>query len=129
MERYTIYCTEEQTKKALALGAPIEVETIFACDYETSRDNKVHVSEHLAKSAPYQEYAIIPTTEQMVGWLEAQNIYLEPRHTDEEKIHVWVGSFTPLPDGVWTKSYSTIKEATLAAIDVALDYLIKVKEE
>lgn len=25
MNRYTIYCTPEQTKKALELGAPIEV--------------------------------------------------------------------------------------------------------
>lgn len=129
MERYTIYCTEEQVKKALKLGALIEVETILASDYETSRDNKVHVSEHLAKSAPYQEYAIIPTAEQMIGWLEEQ--YFNEIHVEQNARKTWSYIMYDKKDNCIDEQYgyTTRKEATLAAIDVALDYLIKVKEE
>ena len=48
MDRYTIYCTEEQTKKALELGAPIESEYI----------------ELICKS-----FLIYPTAEQMIGFI------------------------------------------------------------
>lgn len=48
MEQYTIYCSDEQTKKALELGAPLE----YHCPNE--RESVYHR----------------PTAEQMLGWLE-----------------------------------------------------------
>ena len=115
MNRYEIKCTEEQTKKALELGAPID----FFEENDEHNEHVVHVGQGL--------YAIIPTAEQIIGWLEDKEIFLEMRHTDEKMFHIWVGSFIPYPDGSWTKSYPTIKEATLAAIDAALEYLTNQK--
>lgn len=49
MKRYTVYCTKEQTEKALKLGAPIEMEYL----------------DLICKSFPIE-----PTAEEMLGWLE-----------------------------------------------------------
>lgn len=115
MNRYTIYCTEEQTKKALELGAPIE-------QYKAA-----YVSELFPYCVEYKDdvrvVTVYPTAEQMIGWLEEQEniaeicikrygnwryeIYIEPYHHQEE------GGFL------------SRKEATLAAIDKALEYLSK----
>lgn len=35
MDRYTIYCTSEQTNKALELGAPIKVHDTYIQTYKT----------------------------------------------------------------------------------------------
>ena len=63
MDRYTINCTSEQTKKALALGAPIDHSGVPFEDLES-----------LGYSEYYKTiiYGIIPTAEQMIGWLEEQ---------------------------------------------------------
>ncbi len=117
MERYTIYCTEEQTKKALELGAPIEVGT----EKCTLPDNIMFI-----KKGQYHVAAIIPTAEQMIGWLDEQGIMFNLKHQK---------------DGYCLISIETEKEiikmdidgsiyrntATLAAIDSALDYLSKNK--
>ena len=113
MNRYTIYCTPEQTKKALELGAPIE---IVPHDYD--RKSKYTEIENGALKHP--------TAEEMIGWLEEQEniieicikrigtwryeIYIEPHYHEEGG------------------GYSTREKACLAAIDAALDYLIKNKE-
>lgn len=55
---YTIYCTPEQTKKALELGVPIEKKEIQVCD------NAKHFFWH---DDFYYNY---PTIEQMIGFLE-----------------------------------------------------------
>lgn len=114
MEQYTIYCTEEQTRKALDLGAPItSYENAFISTavphFSVGIDDKNWV-----------EY-ICPTAERMIGWLETKV---------ELGLHVWRGKdyygFS-LWDGVEEIKYrvdlATRKEATLAAIDEALDYL------
>ena len=101
MKRYTLYCTLEQTMKALELGAPIDIE-----DYEP----------RLA--------CIIPTAEQMIGWLEAcyndTDITIE-RYSNGRWMY-FIG---------WQSSgyYESRQEATLAAIDAALGQIMKVKEE
>ena len=79
MNRYTIYCTEEQTKKALELGAPLN-----CCYHNDDFQNTIKIGS--------LHYVEIPTAEQMLGWLE--------------------------------DNYESRKEATLAAIDAALEYLI-----
>lgn len=113
MNKYTIYCTPQQTKKALELGAPMNyVETNtptpnitrIQCGFETDI------------------YVEIPTAEQMVGWLDEQgvkiNFYSSSRYTYE--LH-YANNYNN--DVVISESFSTCKEASLAAIDAALEYL------
>lgn len=61
MNQYIIYCTGEQTKKAIELGAPLQ--------RYTSIPNFADVIEITTS-----EYYEIPTAEQMIGWLEKQNL-------------------------------------------------------
>lgn len=94
MDIYTVYCTTEQTKKALKLGAPIATHwSIMTNDW--IYDN--------------------PLTEQMIWWLEERNMFCEIRHY-EYFHHSYV-------NGKYLGHFSSRKEATLAAIDAALDYL------
>lgn len=110
MNKYTIYCTEKQTKKALELGAPIE------------RDGY--------EDRPYIYYDgayLIPTVEQMIGWLEEQGIMfnIATNPFDEYKVIMSkAGNYDNIANIEWNKRR---KEATLAAIDAALEYLIKNK--
>ena len=105
MERYTIYCTAEQTKKAIELGAPIEIRKKHLCN--------VGLIEKV-------------TAEQMISWLEEQEgikdiAIAQPFH--------WV--FIISDDICYHSTgegFETRKEATLAAIDAALDYLSKNKK-
>lgn len=102
MEQYTIYCSEEQTKKALGFGAPIE----YHCPNE--REKVYHN----------------PTTEQMIGWLEEQFFsfdIFQPFVSWSYSIQ-YKDKVCALDDG-----YHSRKEATIAAIDAALDYLSKNK--
>lgn len=99
---YTIYCTDEQTRKALELGAPIEFQE------DASHDD--------GKSS------IDPTAEQMVGWLEEQEILIDI-DTEWNKsvlVYVWDCENKSLINNVF---HGSRKEATLAAIDAALEYL------
>lgn len=102
MKQYTIHCTEEQVKKALELGAPIEFETLGG---SSNFDMK---------------YTVTPTAEEMIGWLEEQGFYfyiMNDYHWREEVQYCnnWYHSKEDL---------GSRKEATLAAIDAALDYLV-----
>lgn len=115
MEKYTIYCTSEQTRKALELGAPIEKdwipEFLFNNEYFSLKN---------------------PTAEQMISWFEEQGFIIEVsfRGLDEpnkqgNKVFIYHlfdysewEELNPLSD-----LYKSRKEATLAAIDAALKYL------
>lgn len=128
MDRYEIRCTEEQVFKALKLGAPLEKDVAFAGDYDFDSANKVHISKHLAKTAAYQEYATIPTAEQMLGWLEEQGILIDI-DTEWNKsvlVYVWDCENKSLINNVF---HGSRKEATLAAIDAALEYLMNNRGE
>ena len=108
MDKYTIYCTEEQTKKALELGAPIK--------YKYTLDNK--------ERGKFEK----PTASQMIGWLEEQEDIKEVFVTIEYTYWHYAiilsnGRVIECED-----SYDSRKEATLAIIDAALDYLIKNKK-
>lgn len=101
MNRYTIYCTQAQAAKALELGAPIEyyLKGIFK----------------------------VPTAEQMTGWLEEQGIFVEVSKS-------FIADYQSLVHDANTnvfydEYFLSHKEAILAAIEAALDYLIKTKEE
>lgn len=118
MSDYNVFCTPEQTKKALELGAPIETYSGGDVEYVGINDCK----------------RIIPTTEQMIGWLEEQRCIIE--------ISIWNGYHNGtlywhydlcgynhtfiFNDDI--NEFESRKEATLAAIDAALDYLISRKK-
>lgn len=111
MRKYIIYCTTEQTKKACELGAPI---TKIILDKESGT-----------------KY-FIPTAEQMIGWLEEQDeisdisiLYLQHREKWIYQVYVFDGGYI---DVLNDNYFSNRKEATLAAIDVALEYLTNNKK-
>lgn len=123
MKRYTNYCTEEQIRKAFELGAPIEILPNY-----TEFRGFPFVKCQDGNERP----CVPPTAEQMIGWLEEQEEIFEI------DISVWY------PEGyerVWCfdirdkyrlhlcfhKEFESRKEATIAAIDAALEYLIQRK--
>ncbi len=134
MNRYTIYCTEEQTKKAIDLGAPIKSIPIGGREwmrpaYLTKRLNEGGWAECPAY--------YVPTAEQMIGWLEEQesirevNVYRSANYEDWYYSILGSNKQYIIIDGHLIASvgkYDIRKEATLAAIDSALDYLIKNKK-
>ena len=123
---YTLYCTEEQTRKALELGAPIKVvETL----------SQVINREFFFLKEDHKQAVLIPTAEQMRGWL-----------MDKLQVTTWHINYFPTPEkygytiiardvvieqgrGALTKDlYDSHNKATLAAIDAALRYLINNKK-
>ena len=123
MNNYTIYCTVEQVKKAFELGAPIEI----LPNYTEFRGLPL-VKCKDGNDRP----CIIPTAEQMIGWLEEQHIiervdifcfmswgYMIIR---DDLVHPYVCVAKNENEG-----FSSRKEATLAAIDAALEYLTSKK--
>lgn len=118
---YTIYCTSEQTKKALELGASITKEQSSLEMYQCVRtDEKDSIT-----GQPV--WLIPPTAEQMIGWLEVQGLtfevimackkiaYFTLWRIDDKGAHPIIGRSD--------SDYPSRKEATLKAIDLALDYL------
>lgn len=111
MNKFKIYCTEEQTKKALELGAPIEITTIdsgnpFCPNYG----------------------AVAPTAEEMVGWLEEQE-EISDLHIFKPLVHWTFELYASNGDGKNNQPlFNSRKEATIAAIDYALNFLIKNKK-
>lgn len=118
MEEYSIYCTEEQTSKALELGAPIELRS----EYYKPTENDFKLENPIACSSFTNgyHYAKCPTTEQMIAWLDSQG---------------WVVEYSRLYHGnpLWAifvddvqvvgKYYETRTDAIRAAIDFALNKL------
>lgn len=124
MHRYTIFCTSEQTKKALELGAPIEeARTLIEAQ---NRKHLMLPNDRRGFIFPY-----IPTAEQMIGWLEKQGLCIEPYRT----ACGYLCTISKVPTGSQIYSqkfegddedsgqFTTRGKAILAAIDVALKYL------
>ena len=119
MDEYTIFCTTEQTRKAFELGAPIYYEL------------ECHINLETLEREPYPDVKVnedgepilkTPTAEQMIGWLEEQIDNINLIKITNGK---WLYMFYPTNSSSHeTKSgYPTRKEATLAAINAALEYL------
>lgn len=127
MNRFEIRCTQEQTKKAIELGAPIfTFSESFADDYRTSIYDK-YCSIPPIKEEGYEDevYADIPTAEQMIGWLESKKIFVHiaPCVDISCSWHIEAIGYTSN-----IMVCKTRKEATLAAIDAALEYLTNNKK-
>lgn len=115
---YTVYCTTEQTKKAFELGAPIEILPNYI-EYRIFP---------LVKCKDGNERpCFLPTAEQMIGWLEEQDIFININHTSSG-YSSWLKTINKNKYISENLGYvSTHKEATIAAIDAALEYLEKQK--
>lgn len=124
MAKFTIYyCTPNQTKRAYELGAPIE----YAKVIDTIEGNSVRLPDDRG------EFFLIPTVEQMRGWLREEcgiQVFVSTLVGNTASLYV-KGDFTMFNvndcDGM-PKNFDTYGQAILAAIDAALDYLEKRKE-
>lgn len=120
MDEYIIRCTSEQTKKALELGAPIEILPNYT---------EYRVFPLVKCKDGNDRPCIIPTAEQMLGWLEEQGVSVEITMASQNIGYYSLnridrkGAFDFT--GRCEKTYSSRKGATLAAIDAALEYLAK----
>lgn len=129
MDKYTIYCTPEQTKKAFELGAPIEANK----DYSNGNlPETLCVYGDIIKKDAYGigECTIlhIPTTEQMIGWLEKQRNFIDVIRQENDTWLYIVYPENHSNKNITVKGFSSRKEATLAAIDAALEYLTNNKK-
>lgn len=125
MNNYTIYCTEEQTKKALKLGAPI-IYHENACT--TNSTPHFYIGERGNYQKGYILY-IIPTAEEMIGWLEKQINFID---IIRQENNTWLYIVYPenhSNKNITIKGFSSRPKATLAAIDAALEYLEKNKKK
>ena len=117
MNRYTIYCTESQTKKALELGAPIT----FARVIDTIEGKSIRIPEN------YGDFYLTPTAEQIIGWIEEQEEIFKVEITTayDEYGEGWCYCIfdKDMCNVGFNRDYPSRPEATLAAIDAALEYL------
>lgn len=105
MNKYTIYCTTEQTKKAIRLGAPIEM------------NSHSHGRPYIQDGV---NFLICPTTEQMISWLENKSLQVTIHFRGNSWYYNIMSGYKVLSI---SKNVSTRVEATLTAIDAALEYL------
>lgn len=135
---YSIYCTEEQTKKAFELGAPLSVITAknekvieaYKAFANGKRKNECTVLDNFQESCGCHLIAN-PTAEQMIGWLEKQGLW-EIQITRKWRYNGWYFYlYNSMGDDLvdFETTYLSRKEVTLAAIDAALNYLIKKRDE
>lgn len=117
--QYTIYCTPEQTKKAIELGAEVDY-----VEKNTPEPNMIR----LPWVDKFDIYAEIPTTEQMIGWLEERE-EISDLHIFKPAIRWTFELYTSNGGGKNNHPlFNTRKDATLAAIDAALEYLERQKK-
>lgn len=113
---YTIYCTAEQTKQALELGAQIE----YAKVIDTINGNSIRIPEETG------EFYLIPTAEQMIGWLQSKGCYPYTRPIKRDGKVMIVARFEFFEGGGSTDTFCGFGEdnsVILKAIDMALAYL------
>lgn len=112
MNRFTTSCTEEQTRKALELGAPIIADT-------------QEIKFASLNGLPFDvDRVVIPTTEQMLGWLRSQGF----RFKIEELSDTIVAYRATFSNWYKCGQSNTPNGATHAVIDIALGFLSKIKK-
>lgn len=111
MDKFTQYCTTEQTKAALLLNAPIESEE-WNRNYPLTRywfgDEKTMHCYH------------IPTIEQMLGWLEQQGFLVSMHYSIDGYCNVCA---TKGFNRIYESGYMSKNRALLCCIDNLLEYL------
>lgn len=118
MQDYTVYCTEEHTRRAYALGAPLETSDRL-CGWT---QHSIIIMEH---NDPV--FVRIPTTQQMIGWLREKSIIILPFWKTGIQYAIFVicnmGNDIDYIDE--TEMPYKEQQAELAAIDVAMNYIEK----
>lgn len=111
MNKYQIYCTEDQTKKAFELGAPL---IRYNC----------YIHRFVNPCGIGKECYIVPTAEQMIGWIEERLMGSIDITLDNPpikwKYEVWNKNFTCYE---CEEGFASRKDVTRAAINAALEYL------
>lgn len=119
MNRFTIFCTKTQTCKALELGAPIEAMSLKESSPNSWIGKAYIINGNIC--------ALPPTAEQMIGWLrkEMKLAISIGYNIQNDNTPVW---FYSIFNVAYSNTFSEPEEATLAAIDAALDCLITNKK-
>lgn len=135
MDKYTIYCTEEQTKKALELGAPLHTiifksvsafKALKIIDSGNLKNNHT-LLDNCQQSGDYCSKLITnPTAEQMIGWLEEKGVTVEIVKCET---HWFARTYSHENTNFNKGRFFSRKGAILASIDSALDYLTKEEGE
>lgn len=118
INQYSIHCTPEQTMKALELGAPLKI-------IDNEYDERIYQF-ICGNTQNGKALYIIPTAEEMIGWLEEQNDIEEITIQRNRAFHSWAYLVTNKRNKLISSSnrYQSRKEATISAIDAALEYLV-----
>lgn len=125
MEKYTIFCTKEQARKALELGAPVQFKT--SCHYDLQNGKFIPYPD-LDIDINGEPILIPPTAEQMCGWLREQGEDILIRDYSDGTDIYWQVAHRPAMN--YNCGYSpSYKVAALAAIDAALEHLSRNKKE
>lgn len=78
MKQFTLYCTAEETRRAYTLGAPIEErkcsKSEIGDDAQRSHYMKQYGLTLLSEDEECDVYGVIPTVEQMCGWLRTTEL-------------------------------------------------------
>lgn len=133
MYDYTLLCTPEQTKKALELGAPIRN---FITKEESKRlvdkaKSENRIDEYENELLKYHQTIIddmvycIPTAEQMMGFFRSKNIHIVIHKDVVDDWSAYGHEIAPIEFTVFDRlvGFNSFEEATIAAIDAALNYL------
>lgn len=119
MNKYTIYCTESQTKKAIELGAQILRigQVTNTCTNYCKLFNTIVIDDI---------WYHIPTAEEMMGWLEdihniSMNVY---KVFNEYDYNI---NYNENLKTIQVSGFPSRKSATLSAINEALKYLTNKK--
>lgn len=121
MNDYTCHCTEEQTRRAYKLGAPIrKITNIFNVDNgeQFYRDNLLYV-------CMGDFCCVIPTTQQMIGWLREKGFWIYVKRYWQYNTFYACIEKQGLVRIECTDDFEKPEQAERAAIDAALDYLEK----
>lgn len=118
---YTIYCTEEQTGKAVELGAPINNSYYGICCDPTEKIGLIGEN----------HYAIIPTAEQMISWLEKEksiSVEVSRQYGINKYCYYIFDNYGNDIESLESKiKFNSRKDAVLAGIDIALKYITNYK--
>lgn len=118
MDEYTIYCTKEQTLKALELGASINIRCSYNGYHPLPFIKEITIEPH--------HFAEVPTAEQMVGWLQSKGCYPYTMPLKRDGKVMFAARFEFFEDGGSTDifcGYGKDNSVILKAINSALTYL------
>lgn len=137
MDRYTIYCTAEQTRKAMKLGAPIKeaksrynARTAYKSIEQGTETYEMYEKKGIAiiGNSISAKALNVPTAEEMIGWLEEQENIVSIDLMGVTK-NLWLPEVNTITGIIVCKDCESHKESVLAAIDAALYYVANWKSE